>query len=399
MIKKLTENFSIKMLSLVIAFVAWLIVTNIIDPMLSGFISVPVIIENEDYIFNQNKTFNILDSRVIRVNYKVKSTFQNSIRQNDFRVYVDLKEYDERGLLPVHIETQNGIENNISNIEPEPSSLRIELSDVSRSEFEVQYELSGNVSEGHGVGSVILSPNIVYVSGGSEAISKINKVSIDIPINNREETFSGVADVKILDSEGNEMSHDGYAFSASEINYSVVVDSSASVVLNAVIEGNVKEGHSLGGVQIAPNTIVINGPRSIVGNLYTLDLPTINIDGIEMDTEYAFTLSDFLPMGITSNTNLVIVHIIVNDVIYSSGANEEIGPHLESEQNMIETIVAVETETETSTETLETVEMTEAVETTETVEAIEATKMTEAVEKTETTETVVVTETEGPITS
>ncbi len=386
MIKKITENFSIKMLSLVIAFVAWLIVTNIIDPMLSGFISVPVIIENEDYIFNQNKTYNILDSRVIRVNYKVKSTFQNSIRQNDFRVYVDLKEYDERGLLPVHIDTQNGIENNISNIEPEPSSLRIELSDVSRSEFEVQYELSGNVSEGHGVGSVILSPNIVYVSGGSEAISKINKVSINIPINNREETFSGVADVKIFDSEGNEMSHDGYAFSASEINYSVVVDSSASVVLNAMIEGNVKEGHSLGGVQIVPDTIVINGPRSIVESLYTLDLPTINIDGLEMNTEYAFTLSDFLPMGITSNTNLVTVHIIVNDVIYSSGANKEVGPHLEGEQETAETITVLETSA------------TEAVETSAEAKATETADVTETAATTETTETAAV-ETEETITS
>ena len=108
--KKLTENFSIKLLSFGIALILWMFINNVINPVVSGFVSVPISIENENYILDQNKTYVIVDSRVVKVTYVVKSNAQTLIRQNDFKVYVDLKDLETTNRLPIHVQTLNDVE-------------------------------------------------------------------------------------------------------------------------------------------------------------------------------------------------------------------------------------------------------------------------------------------------
>ena len=319
--KKLTENFSIKLLSFGIALILWMFITNVINPMVSGFVSVPVSIENEDYILDQNKTYLILDSRIVKVTYIVKSDAQTLIRQNDFKVYVDLKDLDTTDRLPIHVQTLNSVESYVSNVLPEPQYLHVELADILRNEFAVGYEVVGNAGPGHSVGSVILSPNIVYVSGSNVKVDNIGEVKIDIPLGNNEETFSGIAKVKVYDKEGVLLPTEGLSLSAEDINYFVVINSRASVALNAVVEGNVKPGYTYAGAQVLPSSIMISGPRSVVQSQYVIDLPTINIDGLDANTEYTYSMSSVLPKGITANVDNVRVNVIINP---SPGP---IGPH------------------------------------------------------------------------
>jgi hypothetical protein len=287
-------------------------INNVINPMVSGFVSVPVSIENENYILEQNKTYVIVDSRVIRVTYIVKSNAQTLIRQNDFKVYVDLKDLETTNRLPIHVQTLNDVDSYISNVLPEPQYLHVELADVLRNEFTVGYEVVGDAGPGHSVGSVILSPNVVYVSGSNVAVDNIGEVKIDIPLGNNEETFSGIAKVKVYAKDGTLVPTEGLSLSAEEINYFVVINSRASVALNAVVEGNVKPGYTYAGAQVLPSSIMISGPRSVVQSQYVIDLPTINIDGLDANTEYTYNMSSILPKGITANVDNVRVNVVVN---------------------------------------------------------------------------------------
>ena len=320
--KWLTENFSIKILSLGVALIIWIFISNVTNPMVSGFVSVPVTFENENYILEQNKTYAVVDSRVVKVTYLVKSNAQTHVRQSDFKVTVDLKDLETTNKLPVRVTPLNNIDNDISNILPDPQYLHVELQNISRNEFPVEYEIKGDAGPGHSVGSVILSPNVVYISGSNVAVENIGKASIEIPLSNNEEAFSGIAKVKVYDKNGAVLSNDGLALSAEDINYFVVINTRANVTLNAVVEGNVKPGFVYAGVQVVPSNIMISGPRSAVQNQYVIDLPTINIEGLESNTEYTYKVSDILPKGITANVDTIKVNVTINP-------NPFPGPHLE----------------------------------------------------------------------
>ena len=344
--KSLRENISIKLISLVGALILWVLIMNIINPLVNGFVNVPIEVENESFALEQDKTYNILDSRMIRITYKVNSNMQTNIKQSDFRAYIDLNDLAYTENIPIRYEVLNNVDSYISNVVVNPSTLHVVLDDVSRNEFRVQYEIKGNIGPGHSIGSVILSPNIVYVAGSNAAISNIGHIGIDIPVQNNEETFSGNAKLKIYAKDGSLLPNEGITFSSEDIGYSVVVYSRVNVSLNAVVEGNVKSGYSYAGAQVYPSSIMIDGPRSVIENIYTLDLPVINIEGLSNNQEYKYKVTEFLPIGLKSNTNEVTVNITINDNILNrpNVIRADVGPHVDETSESEDTGVTADTQ-------------------------------------------------------
>lgn len=328
--KRLIANLPIIILSLIIAIAVWIGVRYMTNPWINGFVSVPVSVENEDYIHNQNKTA-IVDPKTVEINYMARNE-QAVVKQSDFKAYIDLKDLDTTNELTVHVEALNGIDGYVTNIEAKPKTLHVRLDDVTRRDFTIKYEIKGEVREGHSVGGVILSPNVVYISGSNETMDRIKSVLVEIPVNNHEESFSGLAAVKLIDKEGRRMPMEGLSLSTQEVNYTVVVNSRANVSVNAVVEGNVKTGYVYAGVQVTPNTIIVNGPRSILQNYYNQDLPVINIDGLDHNVEMDFAVKDVLPPGITSNVENIKVNITINSNVLNRTKNDftEVGPHIDN---------------------------------------------------------------------
>ena len=53
-----------KLLSLAIAAMLWALIMNIINPLVNGFVNIPITVENESYALEQDKTYTILDSKL-----------------------------------------------------------------------------------------------------------------------------------------------------------------------------------------------------------------------------------------------------------------------------------------------------------------------------------------------
>lgn len=328
---KAKASILLKLISLLVALGLWIIIMNTINPLVNGYVNLPISITNENYVTEQNKAYTIHGSRIVKVTYSVKTDYQTNIRQNDFKAYIDLSDLSYTNDLPIRYEVLDDVDMYISNVQIEPKKMHVEIVDALRSEFNIKYDLKGETGPEHSVGNVILSPSIIYVSGSDEAIKNIDHISIEIPIRRDDETFSGTAKPKLYAKDGTAISMSGLTLSADEISYSVVMYSRVNVTLNAIVEGNVGGGYSYAGVQINPNAIMINGPRSVIQNLYTIDLPVINIEGLTGNKEFTYQVSDILPIGITSNVQTVTAKVTVNDNILNRAAIDQVnvGPHNE----------------------------------------------------------------------
>ena len=366
--KKITANLSIKLISLFLAIIIWVVIMNIINPIINGHINLNVSIKNENAILEQNKTYFIIDSKPIRVSYRTQTDNQMAIKQSDFETYIDLNEIAYLGdnssnerKVAVHVIPSSEADSKISNMTYEPTELTVLIDDVLRNEYKVQYNFKGSVEPGHSIGSVLLSPNIVYVSGSNVALENISKIAIDIPVSNSsEETFSGVSKVKLYAADGTELPKEGFILSADDINYSVVVNSTASISLNAITVGNVDTGYNLIDTKVEPSIVTIEGPRAFVQNIYTYDLPAINVEGLTESKEFKFKLADVLPRGVTSKTTEVTVTAVVSNNVINAAHGVKVGPHVENDDTGSESanVIATsnsnedkETETETATET------------------------------------------------
>ncbi len=344
MIKKLMANLSIKLLSILLAVITWATIMNIVNPIITGYVNLSVNVENENAIHEQNKTYFILDTRSVRVSYRTKTNNQMTINASDFYAYIDLNDIayvsdmtsNERKVA-VQIKSSPDVDNIISNVQVEPSEVKVVIDDVSRNEYKVQYNIVGDVGAGHSVGNVLLSPNIVYVSSSNAVLESIDHIAIDIPVSkNGDETFSGISKIKLYAADNTVLPTDGLMLSAEDIGYSVVLNSTANITLNPIVEGHVESGYNLVETRVTPNSIVIEGPKGFVQNIYSYDLPTINISGLSENKEYKFKLSDILPIGVTSKVNEVTVTVVVSNNVINAPVGSEVGPHIDNENEITE---------------------------------------------------------------
>ena len=95
--KTITNNFSLKILAVILAVVLWVVVINIDDPTTSKTYTTNVVAENTDYITSQNKYYEPLDSsNVVSFRVSAARSVHDELSNADFSATADMEniEYD-----------------------------------------------------------------------------------------------------------------------------------------------------------------------------------------------------------------------------------------------------------------------------------------------------------------
>ena len=106
MLKKLTNNIGLKLISLVAAIVVWLVVVNVDDPVsYRTYYDIPVNIINDSIVINEGKVYEVLESsNIINVTVKAKRSILDDLSSGDFSATANMQEMDiNLGLVPIDI--------------------------------------------------------------------------------------------------------------------------------------------------------------------------------------------------------------------------------------------------------------------------------------------------------
>ena len=128
-------NINLKLFSVFLALLLWLIVFNISNPEQKGSRNVELNILNQDVFSSENKTWEV-DRETITISYTVRSNKASSVKASDFNVYIDLNDYSITGSVPVYVELKNP-ENSasIQDIVARPSVVHVSVEDLQRKKF------------------------------------------------------------------------------------------------------------------------------------------------------------------------------------------------------------------------------------------------------------------------
>lgn len=353
--KKFTANLSIKIISLFLAIVIWGTITNTKNPLVPGTVEVPVEVENESYVYDQNRTYKIQDSRIVSINYKTRTDTQTRIKASDFKVYIDLKDLASNDNVPIRYVTYNGVDDYISNVQIVPSTLKVTTDELIHKSFTISYKTKGKLADGRTVGNVILSPTVLYVSGSNEVINDIDKLEIDVDLAlaNADDSFKGDAEVAIYLKDGSIISNEKVDLGGIEkISYTVLLNATSTVQINAPVVGIPENGYVHTETIVEPNVVLVEGPKSFLKNYYVVDLAPVSIEGLASNAEFVLKLSNFLPNGLKSKVEDIKVTAVITSNVINSPTENDIGPHNESNTTANETMesnVTLETIAEAST--------------------------------------------------
>lgn len=308
--KKLGNNLGLKILSLAIAILVWLLVVNINNPIgTKSFVISDVQLLNEAYIDADGKMCMQDEEQVpIRVTIKAQRKILDRISVNDIRAVADLQQAVSLNTDPVMVPITVSCDHILpDNIEVTPRNLSLHLEDKDTQEFVVNVTTNNTKPDrGYEIGTLTSNPEKIKITGPKSLINKIDKVNASIDVDGATEDITTEKDVKIIDKNGEEFTDSDMSY----LNVSRVYVTAklwkvqANVKIKAGYSGSPKSGYQVESVSTTPNVISVAGSEEALATLKeqnnTITIPdsVADISDRDSDFEEKINISDYLPDGL-----------------------------------------------------------------------------------------------------
>ena len=323
--RKLTDNLSLKIMSVAIAIVVWLIVVNIDNPVGTNYYTVTdVEMINKEYVESSDTIGKMCmpeeNQDSVKVAITASKKVRDRIRLSDITAVADLQQAVSLDTDPVMVPiTVTCLASGVlpSDIKVTPQNLTVNLDEKETQEFVVNVS-KGDTKPGkdYEVGSLTASPEKIRITGPKTLVNKIDKVNATIALDGNTEDYTQEVNLTIYDKNQE-------ALSESEMN-SLRIENNAKVVVTAKLwkictgvkiaagyVGTPAGGYQVGSVKTVPDTISVAGNTegleslSENDNMITIPADRIDISGESKDVERKISLKNLLPdnVKITSDSS------------------------------------------------------------------------------------------------
>ena len=313
--RKLTDNLSLKIMSVAIAIVVWLIVVNIDNPVGTNYYTITdVELINKEYVESSDTIGKMCmpeeNQDSVKVAITASKKVRDRIRLSDITAVADLQQAVSLDTDPVMVPiTVTCLASGVlpSDIKVTPQNLTVNLDEKETQEFVVNVS-KGDTKPGkdYEVGSLTASPEKVRITGPKTLVNKIDKVNATIALDGNTEDYTQEVNLTIYDKNQE-------ALSESEMN-SLRIENNAKVVVTAKLwkirtgvkiaagyVGTPAGGYQVGSVKTVPDTISVAGNTegleslSENDNMITIPADRIDISGESKDVERKISLKNLLP--------------------------------------------------------------------------------------------------------
>lgn len=316
--KTLANNILLKMVSVAVAALVWLLVVNIDDPIITRQISgVTVQMQNEAYIESGGKMSMIEGGQnVVTVEVVGKRSIVDDLSAEDLIATADLKQIVNMNTDPIMVPiTVNCSKLKSENLVPNPRNLSVDIDEIMTQEYIVTVT-SGESQprKGYEIGTLSSSPDKIKITGPQSLIRKIDKVVATVDASNLQEDTIMKAGLKIIDRNQDEWDQDGsdskmnylkYDTSVPEVNVSIDLWSVRNdIAIKGSYVGSPAEGYKVEKLTFTPGHISVAGSEEALeklsadGNSIQVPDDTIDVTGKNSDFEVKINIENLLPENI-----------------------------------------------------------------------------------------------------
>jgi hypothetical protein len=308
--KLFTENIVLKLGSVVIAIILWILVVYTYDPVATTNFTLGVDIINGDSIASSGKVYEVIEGDTITIRVKANASLIKNLKASDFKATADVSK-----LSPTYHANIDVVCTKSDNVEitivGSAKLLAVKLEDLVTKQFSVTVEKSGEAKSGYYVGEAIAKPNLITVSGGKTSVEKISVVKVKADIDGANASFNLDGTPVAYDSDGNEITTGSLKFSDNPVSIAVNVYKTKTVSIVVESHGEPYKGYSVQDIDYEPKTVTVAGADKLLSKLTAITIP-LNIEGKITDVEASINLSDYIEEGI---------YLVDKDVVINAKCN------------------------------------------------------------------------------
>lgn len=294
--RKLTNNLGLKILSVLIAFVIWLVILNVDDPTITARITgINVRTVNGDSITSAGMYYEVESNDVVSIVVKGKKSIIDTLTASDFYAEADLSKYSITNAVPIEVGLARKYSSEPEIIEGKSQTMMISVENYITRQYEVVIQTKGEPTEGYYISNdeIIASPSRINVSAPESVLKKVAEVKIDVYVNDVSKDFRVIAEPKAYDSNGNIIKTDKIKFGVNSISVTATPLKVKTIDVVVVTEGSLEEGYILTNQESTVEQIDIAGSRNVLDKINKIVL-NVDINGFNQSYENVYNLKEYL---------------------------------------------------------------------------------------------------------
>lgn len=299
---RLTNNWELKILSVVLAIVLWLIVVNVSDPEKTTTITnIPITITNEDAVTGQEKVYEVISGKTATVKVTGPRTIVDSLEASSFEATADLSKLSMTNAVEVEVELVKASYRSKVDIDVE-TTMRIEVEDLITQEFTIQENTSGSVKDGYVIYDTSLKDANVSVTAPESVMATIAKVAVSVNVQGANRDFTVTSAIQAYDSRGNviDAKSKKISFGLATTEVALTVYPVKQVPIKYQIDETAYPNAVISATNISREYIMVAGRKEALDSINEINLDTTSLVIAEEQSQYELTYSydDLLPEGV-----------------------------------------------------------------------------------------------------
>lgn len=297
------------LLSLGIAVALWLYVVMVVSPNFDKhYYNIPVTIQSEVVLQERGLMITTTELPTVSLHLEGNRTDLNKLNSSNITIAVDVSKIGEAGThnLPYTPSYPGDIPNNaITVLSRTPSTITLEVQERISKQVPVDIAYSGTLSEDYMADKENreLDFEEINVVGPKSVIDQIAMARIDVNLDGRAESISEQFQYTLCNEKGEPVDAQLVTTDVEAVTLTlrIVRVKEIQLLVNVIAGGGATPETSA--IKIEPETIRVSGSDSLLENLDSLELGTINLGQVLADEILTFPIK--LPEGITNETGML----------------------------------------------------------------------------------------------
>lgn len=285
---KLTNNIGLKLASVFLAVILWLVVTSIDDPTVpESFYDIPVTLLNTELITDSGRVFDVIDDTDLigKVTVRGPRSIVRALRAEDIIATADVSELSSLDTISIRL-TTNVSSNNVS-LTGSIDTVKLNIENKRNKPLPLKASTSGECEDGYIVGEITTDQNLVRISGPQSIIDKVVKASVNVDVTGMTSDIVTNADIILYDAEDNVIDAPNIIQNIESVGVKVSILQKVAVTVNFNVSGKPAPGFKeTGKIEGNGDVVEIAGKTNIVRNISEIEIPEEILDITDQTEDY-----------------------------------------------------------------------------------------------------------------
>ena len=295
-----TRNLGLKLISIFVAAIIWVVIVNISDPVKTVTISnIPIQIKNESSLAKKNMVYDVTSKKNVRINVTGKRSAVSDLDETDFVATASLKELSIMNAAPVKVKAvKASVAKSVDISSMSVNTVNVKIEKLKKVTYPLTVKFKGEAEGGYVPSVSSVNYNEIVVKAPESVHENIDSVIAECKLDGESKDFSRRCNIKAITKSQKTVKSNHMTFNRSSVKVYVHVKQEITIPINLATPGEPKKGYKVSSIKMSKDKVTLVGDSEKLDNIERLDVnDSIDLSGKDKTTKVEIDLNKYVPEG------------------------------------------------------------------------------------------------------